>query len=538
MNILESLDTLIAFVTIMTICSILVLILVQIAGSILSLRGKNMANALALTFQTIDPNLKEKAHRLAEKILTDPLLSDSMWRDKSRNEGEKEVVYQNAARAAWSPFRGMTLANAIRPQEVFQALKKLKEMTPTGTDQASQNIKELHETAKGLLELVGMPDEIAEAKVDALEKLTGGQGLTETQKALLGAEIAKVKLGISSMENELHSWLLAAQDRAEQWFRTHTRNITIVVSIGFAFFCQLDAIEIFHHVSQKAPREALVKASEQVLQQGDGILDEKEWVGKLLRERWNAAFPDKKLSEISQETSAPAAPAPAAPVPVVPVPVVPNHDSTALKALRKEAKELLDDSKTVTENLKKAREAAEGVWKSKDSALKGAVNGVDAAKTAVSKAKEEADKKTAEEGLAKAVANLAKAEADLAKVSEVDSFLKSAPDDFDSLFDAFEKAAFDDYLKLQKNRLTELQNIMGAAGFDILPKEGWRWRVKGDCWDNLWAVVRSQHMIGILMFAGLLTLGAPYWFNLLKNLASLRPALAQLIAGEKKESAK
>ena len=31
------------------------------------------------------------------------------------------------------------------------------------------------------------------------------------------------------------------------------------------------------------------------------------------------------------------------------------------------------------------------------------------------------------------------------------------------------------------------------------------------------------------MMAGLLALGAPFWFNLLKNLMSLRPAVAALI---------
>jgi len=38
-----------------------------------------------------------------------------------------------------------------------------------------------------------------------------------------------------------------------------------------------------------------------------------------------------------------------------------------------------------------------------------------------------------------------------------------------------------------------------------------------------------SHLLGILATAGLLALGAPFWFNLLKNLMSLRPALATLI---------
>ena len=38
-----------------------------------------------------------------------------------------------------------------------------------------------------------------------------------------------------------------------------------------------------------------------------------------------------------------------------------------------------------------------------------------------------------------------------------------------------------------------------------------------------------SHLLGILAAVGLLALGAQFWFNLLKNLASLRPALATLI---------
>ena len=54
---LQSIDTLIAFVVIMTVASLFVTIIVQMFSAALSLRGKNLANALAITFQTIDPSL-------------------------------------------------------------------------------------------------------------------------------------------------------------------------------------------------------------------------------------------------------------------------------------------------------------------------------------------------------------------------------------------------------------------------------------------------------------------------------------------------
>ena len=36
-----------------------------------------------------------------------------------------------------------------------------------------------------------------------------------------------------------------------------------------------------------------------------------------------------------------------------------------------------------------------------------------------------------------------------------------------------------------------------------------------------------QHLLGLLASAALLSLGAPFWFNILKSLTNLRPLLAQ-----------
>lgn len=522
-DMLQSLDTIIAFVTVMMVCSLIVLILVQIAGSIFSLRGKNMANALSLTFQTIAPNLKDKAHQLADKILSDPLLSDSMWRTKDRAGVEIPLpeekrgalsplrladaltnAPQTKARAPWSPFFGMTLANAIRPQEVYAALQRLAAQTPSdGTDPQDAQIRELHNAAKALLAAAGVPAGVAEDKVAALSKLAECLHINDDQKALLGAEIAKVKAEIAqtigNAQNELNNWLLSAQDRAEQWFRTHTSNITVVVSIGFAFFCQLDAFEIFRQVSQKAPREALLKASEQLMDQTDGIFDEKDWLGQLLCDRWNMTFPDKKLEVDAPPTEA-GQPAPAAIA----------HDSAGLKALRQKARALLGDSKVLQAALE---------------------NGINKAAETLKTAKDDLEKK-------QSVSEKTRQEAEVIGLTKQKEFVNQLSGDFDNVFDAFERAASDDYLQNQSERLVELRNIAGAAGIELLPKDGWRWPVAGGWWDNVSAVVWSRHCLGILLFAGLLTLGAPFWFNLLKNLSSLRPALAQLIGEEQKRDIK
>ena len=52
---LSTIDLVIAFAVIMTVLSLLITILVQMVSSAMALRGKNLANALGLTFQNIDP---------------------------------------------------------------------------------------------------------------------------------------------------------------------------------------------------------------------------------------------------------------------------------------------------------------------------------------------------------------------------------------------------------------------------------------------------------------------------------------------------
>lgn len=60
------------------------------------------------------------------------------------------------------------------------------------------------------------------------------------------------------------------------------------------------------------------------------------------------------------------------------------------------------------------------------------------------------------------------------------------------------------------------------TGFELFPRHGWRWQ------NSYW-----HHFPGILCSILLLSLGAPFWFNMLKSLASLRSSVAGNISSEK-----
>jgi hypothetical protein len=447
MNILESFDTVIAFVTVLTICSMFVLIVVQMVSATLSLRGKNLANALAQTFQTVSPELKEKAHQLAQRILSDPLLSDSMWKDKQHySTGD---VTQTEQWSALSFSAGaVSLANAIRPQEVLAALQRLSELKePAAAEENATDAqkkaaeaakaewdkqKNLYDAAGVLLKAAGVPEAVAKDKLSAVLTIVDSVS-DDTLKGDLTKAVSeasdKLVSVIQTAEGQLTSWLNSAQDRAQQWFQMQTRNITIAASILFAFICRIDAVDLFHHVSTDAKaREALVDASAKIVAEEGDVLDEKGGLPARVAEAWN-----KKANADA----------------IIPVNL----------AWKEVAEVRADVEKKVRAN-------------------------------ATKDGKEDA-------------ANV-KAGMDAYAVEE--------------------KAAVKAYFAAKEDRLKQLQSTLGATGYELFPKAG-RWNEEGDQW--------LYHIPGMLLFAGLLSLGAPYWFNLLKNLASLRPALSKLVGEDR-----
>lgn len=94
--------------------------------------------------------------------------------------------------------------------------------------------------------------------------------------------------------------------------------------------------------------------------------------------------------------------------------------------------------------------------------------------------------------------------------------------EFDAMLAVETKVYFDS----QQEAIASLAKEVSLNGFDFIPKGNVRWK-EG----------RRSHISGMLIFMALLSLGAPFWFNLLKNLSDLRPALAKLLDPEAKPPA-
>jgi hypothetical protein len=333
---LHSLDTLIGFVVIMTVVSLLITLVVQMVAAALALRGKNLANALSLTFQTIDPKLGEHAHALAAQILRDPIFSDSLFAPKNRVrvpsvndpaltaliKAERDLMTakddlartpsdptkQTAVTAAQSAVRdaqtkipagtlptpiaagdnkpwrflslrgSMTLATAIRPGEIYRLLHEFSDLTPTeATLHGLPAI--LTEKAADLLRALGVPDQPAEEsreKLQAVAKVADLFSTDEQKKAVVDSLENfgfTVERATTQSYDRFQRWFGSAQDRAEQWFQVHVRGITIFFSVVIGLLLQLDTIDIFRQLdSQPALVAALEKSVPDLLAQGQTII--------------------------------------------------------------------------------------------------------------------------------------------------------------------------------------------------------------------------------------------------------------------------
>jgi len=107
-----------------------------------------------------------------------------------------------------------------------------------------------------------------------------------------------------------------------------------------------------------------------------------------------------------------------------------------------------------------------------------------------------------------------------------------------------------------KSQVQSLQNELGSAGLELFPSPYSRHLTRGGCinpWN--WGFVarpfgidteaaacqdflpwiRFSHFIGVLLSSVLLSLGAPFWYNLLRSLTNLKPIVAGKEETERKQ---
>jgi hypothetical protein len=260
---LDSLDTLIAFVVIMLVVSLLITIAVQIVSALFNLRGLNLAQGLKRTLAVIDPN-GENAKKLANYILKGRFLSDSFLPD-------------------WPIFRWWRHAAAVRPKEVFDAIQRIAIEKEPGnyislwgtvkswlTNRKPVNLKE---NASSILKKLGVPE----------------AAINSTRTAIAEGEQITKEFAEAAANNyqKFEYWACIGEERARQWMTMHTRILTVIFAATAAIALQLDSVAIFKLVSaNKAVRDKLVAESAAVTSQAEKALGDSKSVLQTTYDSW------------------------------------------------------------------------------------------------------------------------------------------------------------------------------------------------------------------------------------------------------------
>ena len=246
---LDSLDTLIAFVLIMLVVSLVITIAVQMTSAVLNLRGLNLLNGLSNTFAAIAPDLKQNTKDLARFILKGPILSDSFLPD-------------------WPVISWWRHSSAIRTDEVFDAIHRIA----TGRRPANPT---LQKTAQTLLVAIGMNEKTIKGiapKIRGAHK-TAKSFADSADDAVKSLSDQNVHEQIQAAYQKFQYWIDICQERVQQWFTMHTRIATILFALVFASWLQLDTVDIFKLVSSnRAWRDKLVAESNVIASQAEKAL--------------------------------------------------------------------------------------------------------------------------------------------------------------------------------------------------------------------------------------------------------------------------
>lgn len=320
---LDSLDTLIAFVLIMLVVSLLITIAVQMVASLLNLRGWNLLIGLKNTFAVIAPSTGQGISRYA--VI-------NRQETKQRKELARYLLKGGLLSDSFLPW-WLTIwrhASAIRPGELFDAIHRIA----IGKEPASENLK--NNAAQLLIALGVDPENIkganttitdAQAEADKLKteaadahaevaKILGTLPVEvriEAQNAMKMVEDAATTVGhkltafgtaaagravsiatdLDAAYKKFNYWTCICEERAQQWLTMHTRILTVIFALVFAFWLQLDTVEIFKLVSSnKAVRDKLVAQASAVEAQAAKTLGDSSVVLKDALKAWSAKQTD------------------------------------------------------------------------------------------------------------------------------------------------------------------------------------------------------------------------------------------------------
>jgi len=235
---LENLDTVIGFVLIILLLSLLITSLVQLVGWALRLRESNLRWGVQRVLEEL--GAKTEAAKLAERVVGHPSVKPT----------EKGA------------------ATAIHFEEFVEIVKRVVKDDATLSQSHPKLLEALEAAPTKELGALAISLETELAQVLPTEVARVKEAIERGRSAALQAG-AKVRL-----------WFDTVMSRTTERFVMHTRVITVICAVGIAFGAQIDSVDLLRQLSQKREARArLVQMADPVMKEAETILAEKAAAG-------------------------------------------------------------------------------------------------------------------------------------------------------------------------------------------------------------------------------------------------------------------
>jgi hypothetical protein len=516
---LKQLDTLIGFAVIMTVVSLLITILTQMISSLLGLRGKNLADALEVMIHKIDPGLDQKIRQqLIGDVLTRPVISDSVlsmsekWMDK--------IPLLSWFRRRWKASSG------IRANELLEVLKDIAGSAPDKAGAVLDALKAnangeitklLQETAGGIKAESNTPEKPKEDNLDDKKQDAAARVL---RVAISGAANPK---DANSAVPPSDQAKMAALQTAEKIALKKIAALRILAALHLSTASSEANIKALTARLQNLAAADEANATALIAQLNDAS---NVALGNL--ETWFEAAQDRAQQWFAMHT----------------------RMWTVCFAFIMAFILQLDTFRLVTQlstdsdlRGKLINFSQTMLQKKADEVFTNALSPAAIYQQAVERLKNSAS--------IPAITNIGKLPSDLVTGVAVEAWLRGQAEtnnlNVSNVLKEFRNAgqsvAKEDYNRAG-SEFADLTDTFSKTGIQLMPDPypdvfteewklwSWPWHWH---WSGQWSWP-EWHLFGIVASAALLSLGAPFWFNLLKSLTNLRPALATEI--EKDENAK
>ena len=193
----------------------------------------------------------------------------------------------------------LLVALGVDPQTIQGAQKKITDAEAEADKLKAEATNVQNQVATVLATL---PDEVRAGAENVMGNMinaatTVGSKLTAAGMAAAGTVMAAAG-DIDSAYQKFQYWTCICEERAQQWVTMHTRILTVIFACIFAFWLQLDTVEIFKLVSSnKAVRDKLVAQATAVSSQAEKTLADSPSVLQKAYQQWLAATTDQKIKD-------------------------------------------------------------------------------------------------------------------------------------------------------------------------------------------------------------------------------------------------